>query len=167
MGETHWREGKSFLLPCSFGKASSLAALPVPGGFCAGETRLRLLGRNRHLPQKPCVPSITLCQQLAESCWPGGAGGGSWGCPSSTSALLEGLQSILWLWQWPKPSLTASFWLFWGEDEEEGALQPRWLRHRVKFLLCCEVCAGLVPCLGWVQELVPGLSPAKDGLSIL
>lgn len=83
VGETLWREGKSFLLPQSFGKASSPAALPVPGGFCAGETRLRLLGRNRCLPQKPCVSPITLCQQLAKSCWPGGAGEGAGGVPAA------------------------------------------------------------------------------------
>lgn len=97
--------GNPFFLLFSSGKASSPAASCVPGGFYAGETLLRLLGRNacHKCPVSPPSPSGSSWLSPAG---PGGLGRGLGGSQQLHCLCWESWQSIPWLWRRPKPSLT-------------------------------------------------------------
>lgn len=111
-----------FSLPSPLAKFPLLLPRFFLVGFCTGETQLRLLGRNRRLPQMPRVPSITLWQQLAEPRRPGGAeeraGGVSavplplLGVPTKHPLAVARAKAI--------PDCIP-LWLCRGEDEEGGS----------------------------------------------
>lgn len=167
MGETHWREGKSFLSPLFLWESFLSCCLTCSWWFLCWRNIVEALGEEC-LPQMPRVPPITLWQQLAEPCWPGGTGEGAEGVPAAPLPLLGVLAkhplAVVPAKAIPDPIPLGCA----GERMRKGELcSPN--GPGTGSNSCCAARTAMASSPAWagVQNLAFGLSPAKDVLSIL